>query len=74
MDGLLSRPTPILMPFADGRVDSFAILDAVLVHVEMPIVDTNPHSSTVDEDGNEQVAVPVVLGMVSEDGRGRVEA
>ena len=62
------------MPFVDGRVDSFAILAAVLVCIEMPIVDTNPHSSMIDEDGNERAAVLVLLGMVSEDGRGRVGA
>ena len=60
------------MPFADGRVESFAILALVFVCVEMPIADTNQNSSTIDEDGNDRVAVPVLLGMVSEDGRGRV--
>ena len=40
----------------------------------MPIADTNPHSSMVDEDGNKQVAESILLGTVSEDGRGHVEA
>ena len=62
----------ILMPFVDEGVGSFAILAPVLVCVEMPIVDTNPHSLMVDEDGNDRVAVPVLFGMVSEDGQGRV--
>ena len=41
------------MPFVDGGVESFAILAPILVCVEMPIVDTNLHSSTVNEDGND---------------------
>ena len=49
-------------------------LAAVLVFVAMPIADTNPHSSMVDEDGNERVAESISLGTVSEDGRGHVEA
>ena len=64
--------TPILMPFVNGGVESFAILAVVLVCIEMPIVDTNPHSSMVDEDGNDRVVVLVLSNMVSEDGRGRV--
>ena len=47
---------------------------AILVHVAMLIADTNPHSSTVDEDGNERVAGPMLSGMVSEDNRGHVGA
>ena len=62
------------MPFVDGRIDLFAILAAVLVRIEMPIADTNPYSSTVDEDRNKQVAVLVLSGMVSEDGRGHIGA
>ena len=46
----------------------------VLVRVAMPIADTNPHSSMVDEDGNERVAESILLGTVSEDGQGHVEA
>ena len=46
----------------------------VLVRVAMPIADTNPHLSMVDEDGNERVAVPMLSGTVSEDGRGHVGA
>ena len=72
MDGLLSYSMPILMPFVNGGVESFAILAAILVRVEMPIADTNPHSSTVHEDGNERVTIPVLLGMVSKDGRLRI--
>ena len=56
------------------RVQGIAILGTVLVRVAMPIADTNPHSSTVDEDGNERVAVPMLSGMVSEDSRGYVGA
>ena len=40
----------------------------------MPIADTNPHSSMVDEDGNERVAESILLSTVSKDGRGHVEA
>ena len=72
MDGLLSYPTPIYIALVDERVEGIAILAAVLVRVVMPIADTNPHSSTVDEDGNERVAVPMLSGMVSEDSRGHV--
>ena len=72
LDGLLCCQTPILMPFIDGGVELFAVLAAVLVRVKMPIADTNPHSSTVDEDGNDRVAIPMLSGMVSEDGRGRI--
>ena len=73
MDGLLSCPTPILIPFVDGGVESFAIVAAVLVRVEIPIADTNPHSLTVDDDGNEGVVVPVLSGReVSKDGQGRI--
>ena len=61
---------PILMPFVDIEVELLAILALVLVYVEMPITNTNPHSSTVDAFGNDQVAVPVLSSMVSEDGRG----
>ena len=39
----------------------------------MPIANTNPHSSTIDEDGNERVAVFVLSGMVSKDGQGALE-
>ena len=59
MDGLLSYPTPIRTALVDGRVEGIAILAAVLVRVAMPIADTNPYSSMVDEDGNERVAVPM---------------
>ena len=68
-----SDPMPILMLFVNGGVESFAILAAVLVCIEMSIVDTNSHSSTINEDGNDRVAVPVLTDMVSKDGRGRVE-
>ena len=47
---------------------------AVLVRVAMLIVDTNPHSSMVDEDENERVPESILLGTVSEDGRGHVGA
>ena len=57
------------MALVDGRVKGIAIRAVVLVRVAMPIADTNPHSSTVDEDGNERVAVPMWLGIVSEDGQ-----
>ena len=60
------------MPFVDEGVESFAILAQVLVRVEMPIADTNLHLSTIDEDGNDRVAILVLSGMVSKDGRGRV--
>ena len=40
----------------------------------MPIADTNPHSSMMDEDGNKRVAESILLGTVSEDGREHVEA
>ena len=40
----------------------------------MPIADTNPHSSMVDEDGNERVAISMLSGTVSEDGQGHVGA
>ena len=60
------------MPFIDGGVELFAVLATVFVLVEMPIAGTNPHSSTIDEDGNDQVAIPVLSSMVSEDGRGRI--
>ena len=60
------------MPFVDRGVELFAILAVVLVCIEMPIADTNPHSSTVDEDRNERVAVSVLSDMVSEDGQGYV--
>ena len=74
MDGLLSCPTPICTALVEGSVEGIAILAAVLVHVGMPIAETNPHSSMVDEDGNKQVAVLMLSGMVSEDGRGHVGA
>ena len=60
------------MALVDGRIEGIAILAAVLVHVVMPIADTNLHSSMVDEDGNERVALPKFSGMVSEDSRGHV--
>ena len=50
------------------------LLAAVLIRVAMPIADTNPHSSMVDEDGNERVAESILLGTVSEDGRGHIRA
>ena len=56
------------MALVDGRVKGIAILAAVLVHVAMPIADINPHSSMVNEDGNERDVVPMLSGMVSEDG------
>ena len=74
LDGLLSCSTPIRMALVDGRVKGIAILAAVLVRVVMPIADTNPHSSMVDEDGNERVAVPILSGMVLEERRGYVGA
>ena len=75
MDGLFSCPTPIRTALVDGRVKGIAILATVLVCVVMPIADTNPYSSImVDEDRNERVAVPMLSGMVSEDGRGHVGA
>ena len=40
----------------------------------MPIADSNPHSSMVDEDGNERVPESILLGTVSEDDRGHVGA
>ena len=52
MDGLFYCVTPILMPFVNGGVELFAVLALVLVHFEMPIANTNPHSSIVNEDGN----------------------
>ena len=61
------------MPFVNEGVESFAILAIVLVRIEMPNVDTNLHSSTVDEDGNDQGVVLVLSGMVSEDGQKRLE-
>ena len=60
------------MAHVDGRVEGIAILVAVLVRVAMLIADTNPHSSTMDKDGNERVVVPILLSTVSEDGRGHV--
>ena len=51
-----------------SREASKAILAAALVCVAMPIADINPHSSMVDEDGNEQVAVPMLSSTVLEDG------
>ena len=62
------------MALVDGRDEGIAILAAVFVRVAMPIADTNPHSSTVDEDGNKRVAVPMLSCMVLEDGRGHVGA
>ena len=47
---------------------------AVHIRVAMPIADTNPHSSMVDEDGNERVPESILLGTVSDDGRGHVRA
>ena len=47
---------------------------AVLVRIAMPIADTNPYSSMMDEDGNERVAESMLSGTVSEDGRGHVGA
>ena len=40
----------------------------------MPIADTNPHSSMVDEDGNERVPESIFLGTISEDGQGHFGA
>ena len=40
----------------------------------MPIADTNLHSSMVDEDGNERVPESILVGTVSEDGRGHIGA
>ena len=60
------------MALVDGRVKGIEIRVAVLVHVAMPITDTNRHSSMVDEDGNKRVAVPMLSSMVSEDGGGHV--
>ena len=60
------------MALVKGSVEGIAILAAVLVRVAMPIADTNPHSSTVDEDGNEQVAVSMLLGTISKDGQRHV--
>ena len=74
MDGLFSCPTPIRTALVEGSVEGIAILVACLVHVAMPIANTNPHSSMVDEDGNERVAVPMLSGTVSEDGQGHVGA
>ena len=68
MDGLLSCPTPIRTALVEGSVEDIAILAAVLVCVAMPIANTNPHSSMMDEDGNKRVVVPMLLGTVSEDG------
>ena len=56
MDGLFSCPIPIRTALVKGSIEGIAILAAVLVCVAMPIADTNPHSSMVDEDGNERVA------------------
>ena len=72
MDGLLSCPISIRTALVEGSVEGIAILAAVLVHVVMPIADTNPHSSMVDEDGNERVVVPMLSSTVSEDGGGHV--
>ena len=72
LDGLLCCPKTILMPFVDEGVELFTILVLLLVRVEMPIADTNPHSSTVNEDGNNRIAVSVLSGMVSEDGQRHV--
>ena len=38
----------------------------------MPIADTNLHSSMVEEDGHKRVVESILLGTVSEDGRGHV--
>ena len=62
------------MALVDGRIKGFAILVAVLVRIAKPIANTNPHSSMVDEDDNERVAVSMLSGMVSEDDRGCVGA
>ena len=62
------------MALVEGSVEGIAILAAVLIRVAMPIADTNPHSSMVDEDGNERVAVAMLSGTISEDGRGYVGA
>ena len=74
LDGLFSCPTPIRTALVEGSVEGIAILAAVLVRVVMRIADTNPHSSMVDEDGNERVPESILLGMISEDGRGHVGA
>ena len=58
----------------EESVEGIAILAAVLVRFAMLIADINPHSSMVDEDGNERVAVAMLSGTVSEDGRGHVGA
>ena len=50
---------PIFMSFVDGGLKLFAILAPVLVSIEMPIADTNLHSSMVDDDRNDQGAIPV---------------
>ena len=68
LDGLFSCPTPIRTALVEGSIEGIAILVAVLVRVAMPIADTNPHSSMVDEDGNKQVPESILLGTVSEDG------
>ena len=62
------------MALVEGSVEGIAILAAVLVRVAMPIADTNPHSSMVDEDGNERVAVSMLSGTVLEDGQEHVGA
>ena len=74
LDGLFSCPTPIRTALVEGSVEGIAILAAVLVRVAMPIADTNPHSSMVDEDGNERVPESILLGTVSEDGLGHIGA
>ena len=74
LDGLFNCPTPIRTALIEGSIEGIAILAAVLVRVAMPIADTNPHSSMVDDDGNEQVPESILLGTVSEDGRGHVRA
>ena len=74
LDGLFKCPTPIRTALVEGSVEGIAILAAVLVCVAMPIADTHPLSSMVDEDRNERVAKSILLGTISEDSRGHVEA
>ena len=74
MDGLLNCPIPIRTALVEASVEGIAILSAVLVRVAMPIAETNLHSSMVDKDGNERVAVPMLSGTVSKDSQGHVGA
>ena len=56
------------MALVNGRVEGIAIMAVVFVCVAMPIADTNLYSSTMDEDENERVAVPMLSSMFSKDG------